>query len=155
MNENAQPLRGVMIQVAGGRLLMPNAAIAEILSVVDPEPMPGAPDWILGQVRWRGWQVPLVSYTRLAGLGTSDELLRGQRVLVLKGLGGNARLPYFALLTQGFPRLVSVGADSLETVDGGIDGGGVIAASVRYQDEAAIVPDLDGIESRLQEALAA
>ena len=155
MNENAQPLRGVMIQVAGGRLLMPNAAIAEILSVVDPEPMPGAPDWILGQVRWRGWQVPLVSYTRLAGLGVSDELLRGQRVLVLKGLGGNARLPYFALLTQGFPRLVSVGADSLETVDGGIDGGGVIAASVRYQDEAAIVPDLDGIESRLQEALAA
>ena len=155
MNENAQPLRGVMIQVAGGRLLMPNAAIAEILSVVDPEPMPGAPDWVLGQVRWRGWQVPLVSYTKLAGLAASDALLRGQRVLVLKALGGHARLPYFALLTQGFPRLVSVGADSLETIEDGIDDDGVIAARIRYQDESAIVPDLDGIESRLQEALAA
>lgn len=155
MNENAQPLRGVMIQVAGGKLLMPNAVIAEILSVVDPEPMPGAPDWVLGQVRWRGWQVPLVSYTRLAGLGASDELLRGQRVLVLKALGAHARLPYFALLTQGFPRLVSVGADSLETVEDWTEGDGVVAARVRYQDEAVIVPDLDGIGTRLQEALAA
>ena len=30
-----------------------------------------------------------------------------------------------------------------------------VAAAVRYQDEEALVPDMDGIEQRLQAALAA
>src|SRR5688500_4090624 len=53
----ADDIRGVLIQVTGARLLMPNAAIAEVLSYADPEPVEGTPDWLLGQVRWRGWQL--------------------------------------------------------------------------------------------------
>ena len=34
-------------------------------------------------------------------------------VVVLKALGGNPKLPFFAMLTQGFPRLVTVQADQL------------------------------------------
>ena len=37
----------------------------------------------------------------------------GSKVIVLKALGGDAKLPYFALLTQGFPRLVTVSRDTL------------------------------------------
>ena len=154
MSDNLPDLRGVVIQVAGGRLMLPNAVIAEILSVADPEPIEDAPDWLLGRIRWRGWQVPLVSFSTLAGIGAHDESLRGQRVLVLKTLGGDARLPYFALLTQGFPRLVTVSPAMLvEEPDAQLGEG--VAAAVRYQDEEALVPDMDGIEQRLQAALAA
>ena len=80
--------------------------------------------------------------------------MRGQRVLVLKTLGGDARLPYFALLTQGFPRLITVSPAMLaEEPDAPLGEG--VAAAVRYQDEAALVPDMDGIEQRLHAALAA
>ncbi|MBE2211209.1 MAG: chemotaxis protein CheW [Xanthomonadaceae bacterium] len=154
MSDNLPDLRGVVIQVAGGRLMLPNAVIAEILSVADPEPIEDAPDWLLGRIRWRGWQVPLVSFSTLAGIGAHDESLRGQRVLVLKTLGGDARLPYFAMLTQGFPRLVTVSPAMLvEEPDAQLGEG--VAAAVRYQDEEALVPDMDGIEQRLQAALAA
>ena len=51
MSDNLPDLRGVLIQVTGGRLLLPNACIAEILSVADPEPISGAPDWLLGRIR--------------------------------------------------------------------------------------------------------
>ena len=44
MSDNLPDLRGVVIQVAGGRLMLPNAVIAEILSVADPEPIEDAPD---------------------------------------------------------------------------------------------------------------
>ena len=154
MSDTLSDLRGVVIQVAGGRLLLPNACIAEILSVADPEPINGAPEWLLGRIRWRGWQVPLVAFSTLAGIGQHAPALRGQRVLVLKTLGGDPRLPYFALLTQGFPRLVTVSPAMLaEQADAELGDG--VAAAVRYQDEEALVPDMDGIEQRLHAALAA
>lgn len=154
MGDNLPDLRGVLIQVTGGRLLLPNACIAEILSVADPEPINGAPDWLLGRIRWRGWQVPLVAFSTLAGLGQHDPALRGQRVLVLKALGGDERMPYFAMLTQGFPRLVTVSADRIVEQEVA-DLGEAVASSVLYQDEPALVPDMDGIEERLHAALAA
>ncbi len=154
MSDNLPDLRGVLIQVTGGRLLLPNACIAEILSVADPEPISGAPDWLLGRIRWRGWQVPLVAFSTLAGLGQHDPALRGQRVLVLKALGSDERMPYFAMLTQGFPRLVTVSADRV-VEQGSVDLGEAVASSVLYQDEPALVPDMDGIEERLHAALAA
>lgn len=154
MSDIQNDLRGVLIQVTGGRLLLPNACIAEILSVADPEPLPDAPDWLLGRIRWRGWQVPLVAYSTLAGLGRHDPALRGQRVLVLKALGGDPRMPYFAMLTQGFPRLVTISPSTLAEVPG-VELGAGVAAAVRYQDEDALVPDMDDIGQRLQAALAA
>ena len=154
MSDTLPDLRGVVIQVAGGRLMLPNACIAEILSVADPEPIEGAPDWLLGRIRWRGWQVPLIAFSTWAGMGEHDASLRGQRVLVLKTLGGDTRLPYFAMLTQGFPRLVTVSPAMLvEQPD--VQLGEGVAAAVRYQDEEALVPDMDSIEQRLQAALAA
>lgn len=154
MSDNSSDLRGVLIQVTGGRLLLPNACIAEILSVADPEPIEDAPNWLLGRIRWRGWQVPLVAYSTLAGFGQHDPALRGQRVLVLKTLNGDSRMPYFALLTEGFPRLVTISPTHLdERADATLDD--VVAAAVRFQDEDALVPDLDAVERRLQTAIAA
>ncbi len=154
MSDTQADLRGVLIQVTGGRLLLPNACIAEILSVADPEPIEDAPEWLLGRIRWRGWQVPLVAYSTLAGLGQHDPALRGQRVLVLKALAGDPRMPYFAVLTQGFPRLVTI-SDSSLVEDPEAPLGEAVASAVRFQDEEALVPDMDDIERRLQAALAA
>lgn len=47
MNEplaTAASLRGVMIQIPGSQLLLPNAVIAEVLSLADSEPVEDAPD---------------------------------------------------------------------------------------------------------------
>ena len=66
-----------------------------------------APDWLLGRIRWRGWQLPLVAFSRFAGIADEQGGL-GSKVIVLKALGGDPKRPYFAVLTQGFPRLVTV-----------------------------------------------
>ena len=148
-------IRGVMIEVAGARLLLPNATISEVLSYAPPEPVADAPAWLLGRIRWRGWQLPLVSFARLAGTAEESGGL-GSKVAVLKAFGGDTRLPYFALLTSGFPRLVTVARDAL-VADG--DDGGELPPGVRMRvllnDDAAIVPDLDAIEGAVREALAA
>lgn len=154
MSDIAHIIRGVLIQVAQARLLLPNATIAEVLSFSAPEPVADAPDWLLGRIRWRGWQLPLISFSRFAGIAEEQGGL-GSKVIVLKALGGDTRRPYFAMLTQGFPRLVTVTEAALATLDDDVAGlpEGVLAR-VRMNENEAVVPDLEGLEASLVEALA-
>jgi chemosensory pili system protein ChpC len=146
-------IRGVLIQVAQARLLLPNATIAEVLSFAPPEPVADAPDWLLGRMRWRGWQLPLVSFSRYAELADEDGGL-GSKVIVLKALGGDEKHPYFAMLTQGFPRLVTVTETSMVTVDSDEELPAGVLARVRHNDEEAVLPDLAALEDSLRELMA-
>ncbi len=148
-------IRGVLIQVAGARLLLPNATIAEVMSFADPEPIDDAPDWLLGRIRWRGWQLPLIAFSRLSGIAEEKGGL-GSKVIILKALGGNAKSPFFALLTQGFPRLVTVARDALVAQEEGeapLPTG--VRARVLLNEDDALLPDLEQIENLIGQALAA
>ena len=154
MSDTTQIIRGVLIQVADARLLLPNATIAEVLSYSDPEPIADAPDWLLGRSRWRGWQLPLVSFSRFAGIAEEEGGL-GSKVIVLKALGGDAKRPFFALLTQGFPRLVTVTEAALGSESDNADVPEGVLARVRLNEYEALLPDLGAIEDRINDALAA
>lgn len=154
MEKQSSDIRGVMISVTNGRLLLPNATVAEVITYSDPEPLAGAPDWLLGRIRWRGWRIPMVSFSRLAGYADAEGE-RGAKVAVLKALSGHPRLPYFCLITQGFPRLTTVSRDELvERAREGALPAGVLMEVLLREDEA-VIPDLEQIEGRLVEALEA
>lgn len=135
-------IRGVLIQIEGGRLLLPNATVSEVLSYAEPEPVDEAPGWILGRIRWRGWQLPLVAWARLTGTAPDEAGGLGSKVAVLKALHGNPRLPYFALLTQGFPRLVTVSRSALiaESADGETLPEAALASVLLNEDRALVPP---------------
>ena len=147
-------IRGVLIQVAGARLLLPNATIAEVLAYADPDPVANTPDWLLGRIRWRGWQLPLIAFSRLSGIADEAGGL-GSKVVVLKALGGDSKSPYFAMLTQGFPRLVTVSQDTVmadahaedDTLPNGVQ------ARVLLNQDQALLPDLERVESMIGDAL--
>ena len=145
-------IRGVLIAVAGARLLLPNATIAEVLSFAPPAEIEGAPEWLLGRIRWRGWQVPLIAFSRLADIAPEQGGL-GSKVVVLKALGGSdAKSPYFAMLTQGFPRLVTVSHDRLlHEPDENLPQG--VHARVWLNEDEAYIPNLEAIEAMIGGAL--
>lgn len=153
MNNQANDIRGVLIQIAGSQLLLPNAATVEVLSYADPDPVDDAPDWLLGQIRWRGWRLPLVSYARIAGTHTEGAAV-GTKVIVIKALGGDPKMPYFALVAQGFPRLVTITRENMifdsEHLESLPDG---IKLRVMFNDDTALVPDLDATERLLIDVL--
>ena len=153
MNTNQQnDIRGVLIAVARARLLLPNATIAEVLSFAPPTPIEGAPDWLLGRIRWRGWELPLIAFSRMADIAPEAGGL-GSKVVVLKALSGDPKAPYFAILTQGFPRLVTVSTDRLlhepeEHLPQGV------SAHVWLNEDEAFIPDLTAIEKLIGDAMA-
>lgn len=147
-------IRGVLIQAGSERVLLPNATVAEVMSRVPVEPVADAPHWLLGQIAWYGWKVPLLSFARLTGLG-SETVASNNKIVVLKALGGNAELPYFALLTQSFPQLISVPRDGLladaseETLPAGVH------MRVLLGEQSALLPDMEAIEGMVVERFSA
>ncbi|GGY15556.1 chemotaxis protein CheW [Rhodanobacter panaciterrae] len=141
-------IRCVLVPVGNLRLLLPNATIAEVVTQSKPEPVADAPDWLLGRIAWRGWRVPLVSFTKLAGTEEGDAEL-SVRVAVLKALGGNPKLPFIAVLTQGFPRLTTLNAELIIPTHDGTALPPGVRAHVLVRDDVAMIPDLEWIETEL------
>ena len=153
MAHSNDEIRGVLVQVAEERLLLPNATVAEVLARVPVEPIADAPAWLPGQISWHGWQVPLVSFAQLTGLGV-ESVVASSKIVVLKALGGSEAMPYFALLTQSFPRLVSVPRDGLlaDATEESLPQG--VHMRVLLGEQSALLPDLDAIEAAVTAALA-
>jgi len=141
-------IRCVLVPVGSLRLLLPNATIAEVITQSAPELVPNSPAWLLGRIAWRGWRVPLVSFTELAGVPEGDGEL-SVRVAVLKALGGNPTLPFIAVLTQGFPRLTTLNAELIIPTSDGSELPPGVRAHVLVRDDVAMIPDLEWVESEL------
>ena len=156
MSEQPLPreIRCVLVPAGDLRLLLPNATVAEVITQPTPEPVEGAPDWLLGRIAWRGWRVPLVAFARLAEAGEGDPEL-AVRVAVLKALGGDPELPFLAVLTQGFPRLTTLNAELIIPTHDGTALPPGVRAQVLVRDDMAVIPDLEMIERELAGLLAA
>ena len=147
-------VRGVVLQCAGEKVLLPNATVAEVMSRVQLQPAAeGAPAWLAGTLAWQGFDVPVVAFGRFTGLG--NDLLVGQlKVVVLKALGGQVHLPYYALLTESFPQLIAVPRDGLladaseEIVPVGVH------MRVLLGEQTALLPDLEAVEAAVLSSLA-
>jgi chemosensory pili system protein ChpC len=149
---NSREIRGVMIPVTGGRVLLPNATVAEVITYSTPEKIPNAPDWLLGRLSWRGWRLPLFSFSMLSG-AVKEESLSNAKVAVLKALGGNAKMPFLAMLAQGFPRLTTVTPDLLIPTGDESEHPPGVHAQVLVRDDQAVIPDLGHIEHLVAEAM--
>lgn len=152
--ELPREIRGIMLPITGGRVLVPNITLAEVITYAPPMLLDDAPAWLLGRLAWRGWGVPVLAFSTLAGVAP-DEPTGNTRVAILKAVHGHPRLPYWGVLCQGFPRLTLVSEDVLQS-DG--DESPVptgVRERVRVRGDRAWIPDLAAVESMTVEALSA
>ena len=145
-----QAVRSLWIPLHGrDPLLLPNVAVAEIVDYQEPVPVAGKPDWLLGEIAWRGQQLPLICYEVLCGGAMPDRQPQARLTIIntVKDRGGVA---FYALLAAGIPRLLRVEPDTL--VQAGESGAEVPAlAQVRLSGQQATIPDLERIEATLGE----
>lgn len=136
-------IRSVLVPTTGAELLVPNASIAEIVAYTSPEPIEQAPEWLLGNILWHGWQVPVVSFGMLTEQ-IDTESVEGAKICVSKSLIDNERMPYIGILAQGFPRLVTVTESALTEVPESSTHISIAGRAI-IGDREALVPDLDRI----------
>jgi chemosensory pili system protein ChpC len=149
----ANEIRGIMIPVTEEkRVLLPNAIIAEVVSYGDLKKIDSTPNWLLGQINWRGYDLPVICYNSLAtGQLTKNENIG--RVAVIKALGDIDKMPYFAMVVLGVPRLQLVTQGDLQVHEGEDNDSNAIASKVTIQDEMSEIPNIRYIEHVLNLAL--
>ena len=134
-------IRTIMAPLTAGHVLLPNTAVAEIMAFVKPEPFKEAPAWLLGELAWNGWQVPVICYEQLIDKKSGNAITPKARILIIKTLGESTQLNYIGLLIQGLPKLKKVTADSLleKQTDGLPD---TLFSRVSIDDVEAMIPDI-------------
>lgn len=130
-------------------LLLPNAAVAEVIGYMDPEPLPEAPDWYLGKIAWREYKVPLLSFEVASG-GQNPGTLSGARIAVLNTLQGNRQSPYIGIVTQGIPSLKLVREQQIVPDKRDTKDRQSVAGFVQLDNVSLAIPDIDDLESRIQ-----
>ena len=146
-------VRGVLLPLHAGQLLIPNLLMPEVIGYREPDEIPrGSPDWLLGVVVWRYFSVPLVSFDAL--LGAPDlEVGHRARIALCKTISDATKRPYTAILIQSIPRLVSVTEKSIVAIPDDKEHSSLLAHHVNINDQEAWIPNLDKLEQSLEEIL--
>ncbi|MCW9024859.1 MAG: chemotaxis protein CheW [Gammaproteobacteria bacterium] len=144
-------LHCLVIPLENEKIILPNTAVAEVITYVNPDAIENAPDWLLGKISWRDQAIPLISYELASGANETG--ISARRIAVLNTLNGNAQLPYLAILIQGIPQLRLIQEDNIsdEELPDTYGHRQAISACVKLNEELILVPDLDDLETRIQD----
>ena len=144
-------IRTILAPLTNGNILIPNSVVAEILDYKPPEPIKQAPVWLLGELVWHGWQVPVIDYLRLVDDQAGNAITRKARIMIIKTLGESTQVNYIGLVIQGLPRLKTVTAETL------IEKQGeklpkALFSKVTIDDMPAMIPELGYLTSIVEQA---
>ena len=106
-------IRTIMAPLTDGYIVLPNSVVAEVLAYSAPEPFKNSPIWLMGELAWHGWQVPVISYEQLIDENVGHISTSRARILIIKTLGESTQVNYIGLVIQGLPKLKKVTAETL------------------------------------------
>lgn len=142
-------IRGVLIPLQQQQLLLPNAAVAEVVDFQQPSQRhPTDPDWVLGSIAWRQRNLIIVRLEDLLGVPYVGSGVR-QRIIVCHTLGQQAKWPFVGIVSTAIPRLVRVQEHLLDPQENPYGDDMPVHAVVKLDGQDAVVPDLAGLEARL------
>jgi chemosensory pili system protein ChpC len=156
MEHPVEELYSLLVPLHEARLIVPRSCVAEVVRFSSPQERgAGAPDWFRGFIGWKNQQVPIVCIEDLCGMPSTVPGGR-TRVAIFNGLSETLGGRVFGLLTEGFPQLVRVNREVMELhEEHEWPDHGPIICQIRMINEYPLIPDLEVIESLVQEQVAA
>lgn len=142
----------ILLPVENGKLLLPRSIVEEVRGLAEPEPVPGSSPWLMGCVRWRGSNIPLVAIEPLLG-GAVPQPSRRSRMIVLRAPEGTLDPPAMAVLAQGFPYILRVTPELLRSSE--VPDNEDLLARINLGLETPVVPDLPALAEQAARFIAA
>ncbi len=151
MSDLRDELYSLLVPLAGERLIVPRACVAEVIGFQTPVQMTNAPAWYAGLVNWGERSVPVVSFEAAMGQPLPGVSSR-TRIVIFHATSGLLPGGCFGMLTQGFPQFVRVNADVIRPDAGRGFGDRVpVICQVRMVNETPLIPDLSRLEQLIAE----
>ena len=150
MNAVVESVRSLWAPLDGINLLVPNVAIAEVINYQPLDMIQEGAEWLLGVLRWREHNLPVVAMESLCGFGLPQSE-RGTRISIVNSVKPSSSLPFYAMVTAGIPRLFSADADALgESHLAARSLPDTVADCIQIGNEEALIPDLEIIQTLIE-----
>lgn len=142
-------IHAVLLALPGDTLLLPNAAIAEVLSAERLRPAKDGPAWLEGTLPHEDRLLRVVRFEALNG-GSRGGESRRTRLAVVTAFTGRLQAGRYAVVCQGHPNLVTLNRDALKSEPRHpTDRKDLALARVRIANTSAVIPNLELIEAEL------
>ena len=142
-------LRAILAPISGGQILLPGSVIAEVIELAELRTFKDAPGWLIGEVDWQDWRVPVVSFAVLSGTAETEQPGARSRVLVIKSLAESGNCPYIGILISGVPSLSVISASSLGKPKR-VPAHPCVYRRVAIDQQRALIPDLDTLAETVE-----
>ena len=142
---HATSIHSLLIPLQWQTLLLPNAAVAEIIPYGEVRAVGDAPDWYLGLMSWRNVELPLISIDQLL---QRESTIPGPqtRIVVLNALGGRSKMLFYAIVSHGIPHLVQVTLNNVVAIGPPVASATIASLPVTVNGEEAAMPDIAALE---------
>jgi len=147
MMKDSQAIKCVILTLRKENVIVPNALVAEIVSVKEIEKKGDTPGWFLGNMKWRGSDVPLLSFEAAGGSSSAKVNLNTQAV-ILYGVGKDEEAkenPYLALVMSGVPHVSHFKREQIKTDNTAMDDHPMVAQRVRINGASVSILDVDAM----------
>ena len=145
-----EDIYAVLVSLASDTLLLPNAAVAEVISAekIDPPPA-GSPPWYAGRATYNNRQLSVLRFEVMNGSSAISDTRR-TRLAVIQPLTGALRTGQYAIVCQGYPHLVTLNRQALKKEAlVSTDDTNLVLTRVSIANTNALVPNLEKIEQLL------
>jgi chemosensory pili system protein ChpC len=152
MAKNKRLLKSIILTLRNELVVVPNAAVAEIISVQNVKEVEDAPGWMLGKTTWRGVELPVVSFEAAGGDDAQAVNINTQiAVLYSANTDEDKQYSYIGLAMHGVPHVSQFSRDQIKTDPDVSDDHPMVAQRVRINGAAASILDIVAVDDMLQQ----
>lgn len=148
---DTQKLRALLAPIPGSNVLLPGSVVAEVVEYTGPAPFTDAPDWLVGELEWSGWQIPVINFALLAGTSADATISPRSRVLVAKTLTESTSVLHIGFIINGMPHFKNLSTANLAELDTADEEG--VFSHVSIDEQPAVIPDLDALAATIEMAV--
>ncbi len=135
-------IRCMLLPLAQDWLLLPNAAVAEIIAFVEPTQCDS--DLLIGFIDWRGVSVPIMSFEEVCGLAIKESSIR-DRIAILYNPDGDEKKSYLGIKLIDIPMSFRAEKDKLVDEEILIDRAEFVVSQLNDDNRRLFIPNLDTI----------
>jgi len=147
MANDTQQIKCIILTLRKENVIVPNALVAEVISVKDLEEIGNSPEWFLGKMKWRGADVPLLSF-EAAGGEVIRKVNANTQAVVLYAVGKGddvSENPYMGLVMSGVPHVSHISRDQIIIDKEKSRDNPMVARKVRINGASVSILDVDAM----------
>lgn len=138
-------LHSLEVPLEGTTLLVPSAAVAEVINPQTLTPVPFSQPWLRGAIGWRTLAVPVISFeVLLGGLAPANPV--AGKIIILYPLGGRKDWEFFGMLATAEPRPQVLDGSQPVAESSELPDSPYIAGGIKVANRLMFIPDLEALK---------